>query len=137
MIHLWLPLPLPQKFLYWDDQIEIIGEGACFSLNVTGVRGPLKYFYPDYRNYYYLPDEDMAIHKSVAAFVAKEHREPARASTCYTKKNGFYLPQNEKLFPQVFKTDYESGQMYFACRDSFLQDYDLLCEYVKHFLKEF
>ena len=51
-----------------------------------------KYFYPDYKNYSYLPDEDYAIHKSCAIYVDKAHRVPARPETCYTRKTGEFLP---------------------------------------------
>ena len=60
---------------------------ACPILNDT-----LKFFYPNYRDYFYLPLEDMAIHKSVASFVDKDHRIKAKPDTCYTKKTGYFLP---------------------------------------------
>lgn len=49
------------------------------------------YFFPDYKNYYYLPAEDTAIHKSVAQFVPAAHRSKATAKNCYTKKEGLFL----------------------------------------------
>ncbi|MGN1205819.1 MAG: hypothetical protein ACI4SQ_02395, partial [Eubacterium sp.] len=45
----------------------------------------------DYQNYYYLPTEDTAIHKSVGIYVEKEFREPAKASNCYLKKKGEFV----------------------------------------------
>ena len=39
------------------------------------INDSLKYFYTDYKNYYYLPKEDMAIHKSVAAYVDRDHKK--------------------------------------------------------------
>ena len=33
------------------------------------LEGTLKYYYPDYKNYYYLPLEDEAVHKSVGVYV--------------------------------------------------------------------
>lgn len=49
------------------------------------------YFFPDYKNYYYLPAEDAAIHKSVAQFVPAAHRIKATSKNCYTKKEGLFL----------------------------------------------
>ena len=37
----------------------------------------MKYFFKDYKNYYYLPMEHMAIHKSMAAYVDDAHKEKA------------------------------------------------------------
>lgn len=46
----------------------------------------MRHFYSDYKNYYYLPKEDMAIHKSVAAYVDHEYRENARRTTAMCAK---------------------------------------------------
>lgn len=51
-----------------------------------------RYFYENYKDYYYLPTEDRAIHKSVASFVEKEFRQKATKETCYTKKEALFLP---------------------------------------------
>ncbi|MBQ3791429.1 MAG: hypothetical protein II800_10885 [Lachnospiraceae bacterium] len=52
----------------------------------------LKFFYPNPQDYYYLPMEDEAIHKSVSSFVERSHRVQATVTTCYTKKSGMFLP---------------------------------------------
>ena len=55
-------------------------------------QGCLKYFYANTKDYYYLPKEDMAVHKSIAEFVEKEYRQKATAANCYTKAEGTFLP---------------------------------------------
>ncbi len=47
----------------------------------------IKMYYEDYKNYYYLGEEDVAIHKSLAQYVDKSHREKATALNCYSKIN--------------------------------------------------
>ncbi len=47
--------------------------------------GALRMYYPNYKDYYYLPDEDTAIHKSVGAYVDKTHRRQATAENCFTR----------------------------------------------------
>ncbi|HBI62866.1 MAG TPA: hypothetical protein DDY31_16955, partial [Lachnospiraceae bacterium] len=59
-------------------------------LKIPLYHGTLKFFFPDYKNYYYLPAEDTAIHKSVSAFVDHAYRKKATAATCYTKKEGTF-----------------------------------------------
>ena len=54
-------------------------------LRVPLYQGMARLYYLDYNNYYYLPAEDMAIHKSVATYVDKAHREKATPETCYSK----------------------------------------------------
>ena len=61
-------------------------------MRVPVLQGSLKYFYPDYRNYYYLPEEDRAIHKSVGCYVDSRFREKAKPDTCYVRKEGLFLP---------------------------------------------
>ena len=41
---------------------------------------------------YYLPKEDMAVHKSVGCFVEPAYRQKATAANCYIKKDGRFLP---------------------------------------------
>ena len=59
--------------------------GNHVRLRVPLYQGMARLYYLDYKNYYYLPAEDMAIHKSVATYVDKEHREKATPETCYSK----------------------------------------------------
>lgn len=56
----------------------------------------LKLFFPDYKNYYYLVNEDYAIHKSIGQFVDKERCIKCTAANCYTRKQGIFLPVFEK-----------------------------------------
>ncbi len=134
IIHAWLPLMLPQPFAHRGSLFSLTGSQNRLSIQIDGVRKPLKHFFADYKNYYYLPLEDTAIHKSVAAYVAKEYREPAKASNCYSKKPGFYLPQLAELFHPVFREEYKDRLSYFPCTDEFVHNRDSLQVYASHFL---
>ena len=59
--------------------------GDHVRLRVPLYQGMARLYYLDYKNYFYLPAEDMAIHKSVATYVDKTHREKATPETCYSK----------------------------------------------------
>lgn len=73
-----------------DDFILSFEENkACVHLFCT--EGCYLHFYENYKDYFYLPEEDTAIHKSVGIFVEKEFREPAKASNCYLKKEGTFV----------------------------------------------
>lgn len=54
-------------------------------LTVTSPDGWFHLYYSDYKNYYYLPEEDQAIHKSLASYVDKSHRQKASKDTCYSR----------------------------------------------------
>ena len=94
--------------------------------------GELKYFYPNHKDYFYLPIEDMAIHKSVASFVDKEFREKAKASNCYTRKMGRFLPQYETFINPFFKKEYKDKISYFELTDEFMESNEMLQQYVEH-----
>lgn len=85
------------------------------SLRLPVIRGTLRHFFKNYKDYYYLPAEDTAIHKSVGAYVDKEFREQAKASTCYVRKEGTFfavpagLAENDRT---LFRTEYKSGTAY-------------------------
>ncbi len=66
--------------------------GGQTELSVPVCSKEVKYFYPNYKDYYYLPSEDCAMHKSVAEYVEKEYRKKATKETCYTKKQGDFIP---------------------------------------------
>ena len=105
--------------------------------NTTKIRvpvfeGELKYFYDNYKDYFYLPEEDMAVHKSVATFVDKQYRERAKASNCYTRKTGNFLPQLSTIMSPTFKSDYKDKISYFELTQDFGSSDVMLRRYVKH-----
>lgn len=153
-LHFFHPLPVP---------LSCNGQGCFFSaeageglLKIPVFCGELKYFYPDYKNYSYLPDEDNAIHKSVAIYVDKSHRLPATPETCYTRKEGEFLPfpgtggkkaagrktsekDTGKSFmaeadTPVFRKGAKEKEGYFLLEDAFLQDDRRLSGYVSGIL---
>ncbi|MCI5944723.1 MAG: hypothetical protein MRZ41_08525, partial [Eubacterium sp.] len=87
-----LPSALPVHFqaFFSDSEIEVSDKKMFIRIPVF--LGELKHYYKDYENYFYLPEEDRAIHKSVGCFVEKSHRKKATAKTCYIKKEGVFLP---------------------------------------------
>lgn len=54
--------------------------------------GKMYHFYKDYKNYYYLPSEDRAVHKSVGTCVEKDHRCKASPENCYYPMYSVFLP---------------------------------------------
>lgn len=125
------PFTLPvscELSLPFDDRSVIItlSESGHVMVFLPIYSGELKYFYPNPSDYYYLPLEDCAMHKSVASFVEKEYRKKATAATCYTKKSGAFLPlfvknakkeaQKEPTLP-CFYSDYKSNFCYTAYSD--------------------
>lgn len=58
--------------------------------------GKLRYYFPDYQNYFYLSHEDQAIHKSVGVYVDSHFRQKATWETAYQWVSLELLRQNQK-----------------------------------------
>ncbi len=97
-------------------------------------KGTLKHFYKNYKDYYYLPFEDRAVHKSIATGVDKDARMKATASNCYTKTTGYFLPQFEEIWEPVMKQDCKDKMCYAALGDVYLADESSLHKYVSALL---
>ncbi len=128
-----LEVPVPVSCGFSDLYLTLGGNRG--KLRVAIYTGVLKHFYPDYMDYYYLPEEDRAVHKSVGTFVDKNHRVQAKASTCYTKKRGFFLPQWEEIITPVFYENYRDHTMYFELTESVKNDPARFSRYASHLLK--
>lgn len=127
--------PVPKRISHKLNEFYLMISQARTSIRVPIYDGELRYFYPDYKNYYYLPKEDMAVHKSVSSYVDKEFREPASASNCYTRKSGHFLPQYDNIMKPEFLKKYKDKTSYFEVTDDFCSSDVMLRRYVDHILK--
>ncbi len=119
------------------NQAEPYASGLCrqVTLRIELFTGELRYFYPNYKDYYYLPAEDTALHKSVAAYVDRDYRTQATAATCYCKKSGRFLPQYQDLFSPAFKQNYKDKTSWFELTEAFTEKKENLKKYAMHLLK--
>lgn len=134
-IKLLLPTPLPAATSFMCNNCYFTGEGDSAALKVPLYEEELKYFYSNYNDYYYLPNEDLAMHKSVATFVDKDCREKATARNCYTRKQSVYLPQWDYVFEPFFKRDYSSKELFFELTDEIKTDRSAFNIYAAHILE--
>ena len=126
--------PLPRPIFVSAGNCFFRGEGTEATLKIPIYEEELKYFYSNYHDYYYLPAEDVALHKSVAGFVDKEHRVPASAANCYTRKFSHYLPQWDIVFEPFFKRDYKSTELFFELTDDMKRNRQAFSKYASHVL---
>ncbi len=108
--------------------ISIAGDQASVTLYLAPLC--LYHYFPDYRNYYYLPEEDMAIHKSVASFVDASHRKKATAQNCYVKKQALFLPQAGDHFQPVFQRCYKDLVSWFEYQPEITEDSESFSDYI-------
>ena len=134
VMKLKLPAKLPQPITHMAGGCYFKGENTDGVLKVPVYDGELKYFYSNYKDYYYLPAEDEALHKSVASFVDPAHRIQAQASTCYTRVTSHFLQEWELLYTPFFKKDYSDKEIYFEITDERKKDREFFSEYSSHVL---
>lgn len=105
--------PLPPALLRLEQKTGTLTLPVC--------RGTLKFFFEPFRDYFYLPQEDTAVHKSVAQFVDPGFRRKATAATCYTKTEGSFLPSVSKkpAIPDtpLFYPDYRKKPAWYRLPD--------------------
>lgn len=110
--------PIPVDISYNIKGISLIIKKSSGNLSVHIQNGTYKYFYNNYKDYYYLTMEDVAVHKSVAKYVDNKYRKQATASTCYEKHSGEFLPVNDSAaFQYSFREDYKSKEKFIRLED--------------------
>lgn len=135
IMKLVLPSPLPKAISYFTNGCYFTGSGTDGSLKVPLYEEEMKYYYSNYNDYYYLPEEDIAMHKAVASFVDKDYRRQATASTCYTRKSSAFLPEWDAVFTPFFKRDFKSKNLFFELTDELKTERSAFGKYAEHVLQ--
>lgn len=76
---------VPVCFNYEKSGICLAMEHSNAVLTCPLENGHLKHYHRDYKNYYYLPMEDLVIHKSMKSFVDTSSLVRADKDNCYSK----------------------------------------------------
>lgn len=117
-INFKLSIALPFNISYNADNLALITKEDIGYFSVEIQQGTYKYFYNNYKDYYYLTTEDVAIHKSVAQYVDSKYRKQATASTCYEKHSGEFLPIKESdNFQYAFREEYKDKEKFIRTSD--------------------
>ena len=134
MMKLRFPFAFPKPISLTGNGCRFDGFEAEGNLKVPIYYDTLKYFYSNYKDYYYLPAEDVALHKSVATYVDKQFRQQAKAANCYTKKEGAFLPQWDLIFTPVFKQEYGDKICYFELTEEIKRSPAEFYKYALHII---
>lgn len=103
-----LPEALPVAFSAGSEHFYITAEKQRAAVSFPCRNGRVRNYYPNPRDYVYLPEEDTVIPKALSSGIARSKCQPAKPQTCYT---------------------------WFACSESFLSDINLQETYLKKNLK--
>ena len=131
-----LELPVPADIDTDTGLLRLRVHGRTVTVSVPLSRRTLYHFFPNYRDYYYLPQEDRAVHRSVACFVDPAFRTKATAGNCYVKKEGCFLPQKHETRLPVFRETVKDRISWFELTEAFLEDADAVCAYAHALLAD-
>lgn len=84
LLSLLMPLPFPIPFSWESPILSVSGEGSQAALRMPLKEGRLRRYYLNCRDYVYLPLEDTAIPRALAAYMDKSLYQKARPDTCFT-----------------------------------------------------
>lgn len=129
--HISVPVPFERT----AAPVSCAVEDCRMTLSIDLYEGTLKHYYPNYKDYYYLVYEDTAVHKSIGEYVDKDARVKATAKTCYTKKDGCFLPQFEPVWEPVMKQEPKDKICYASIDNVCLQDASCFQAYLRQLLR--
>lgn len=82
-------------------------------IRTPAINGTAKHYYENYSDYYFIPSENICIHKSIASGVDKTLRIKATRDNCYTEVEGIFLPQFSVVYNNTCGFDYKTRNNYF------------------------
>ena len=127
---------IPKRYIHTDKNgIYINAMNSSAAIIIPAIYEKLKHYFKDYKNYYYLPQEDMAIHKSVAAYVEPGNREKATKANCYIQKEDIYILCPQKDYPELFQKDLKDKILYRSCDSLINNDNAHQIQYIKSLIK--
>lgn len=93
-----LPSALPENISCGNDLFQLTAGCRELKLRIPVKEGRIRQYYENYKDYDYLPEEDMAISHFLSRYMDKSLRIPATRETCYTwiACSGEFLADKEK-----------------------------------------
>lgn len=77
-------VPFPEDIRIHDDEFYLIGEKNELKIKVKTESNRLKLWFKNYKDYFYLPEDDMVIHKSLASTISKDKKRKAKPEECFS-----------------------------------------------------
>ena len=112
---------IPYSFKSQPSSYLIEGSSNQLVLTLPILELELKHYFNDTKNYYYFPEMDRAIHKSVATFMEGEKKR-CNKQNCYIKHKGLFIPQPSAIFTPEFKKEAKSSIFYAPYKPELFQN---------------
>lgn len=120
---------IPVRINYANEYFYVNGYKNEVKIYIQIINDTLKYYFKDYKNYYFLPYEEMAIHKSMATYVDSNHKVKATKATAFTKKEGAFIRCPKYVGAEQFCYNIKDNTKYILLDDNLLMNKELLYKY--------
>ena len=128
---------LPKRIALTRHNLYLNASEQQAQLCIPIIHTTLPHYFDDYKNYYYLPKEDMAIHKSVATYVEPSRRIKATKNTSYIKQTDDFIPCFTTDAFDIYKEDPHSTEYYQTLQSLASAPQDLKIIYIQSLLNCF
>jgi len=114
---------------------ELIPYEDSILIKIEIINDTLLYFFKDYENYFYFPELDEVMHKSIAKYSTLE-KQKAKKHNCYIKKNGIFIEifSDSNDSNEIFMHNINDSNRYILLPEN-INDFDFK-EYINDFLSE-
>ena len=116
-----------------DIQVKYSNNKVFIQIQIISTT--LKYFFDDYKDYYYMINEDTVMHKSVAVYTDASVRRKAKKAECFVTKGSSFIPvQKSGCFSEkyhVFKTELNSKEFFVEMKPELLENKEFFTEYYR------
>ena len=97
---------MPKRIRATKNGIHLNAISQKGTLSIPILHDTLKHYLPDYKNYYYLPIEDIVVHKNIANYVDSRNKIKATKENCCVKQLDKFIPCTIDLGTK-FKRSYQ------------------------------
>lgn len=111
-IHIQLSKELPQEISGVNEHVRFIFRGREGIVNIPVLNDTLRYYLPDYKNYYFLTEEKTIVHKSIAQFVDSQYCQKSTRENCFLTKTGFFIESSKKSDLARFQRERKDKKYY-------------------------
>ena len=109
--------PKPVERTFSNGDALSICENSL-TLSVPVFNEPMKLFFPDWRNYSFLPNEGIAVHNKLAAFVDASRKTPATRETAYSLLSSEFVPATGKeVEVPLYRKEYADPERFIRLKD--------------------
>lgn len=113
----------------WSEtQMILKANNDQLQLTIPLYQDTKKFFFENYKDYMYIPDQDQVMHKSIARYIAPDKKQRVNKRDCYVSQTGEFMPvfklcSTLKKKPRLFRDSLRSKEEYTVVSDELDMDF--------------